>query len=88
MSGCLFPHENEPIAQGAACRLEIYLVEPDQGPSIVVDGTIARSEQGFAAVNFSSIEPQSLYHLKNLIRYNSKDVETIEQEFNSRPGII
>ena len=87
MGGCLLKI-NEDLAIGGDCQLSIFLNEESMELAIRVKGTILRSENGYVAVKFTNIDPYSLFHLKNIIRYNSIDLDTIEQEILDNPGIL
>ena len=56
--------------------------------NVSIRGEIIRCQDGIVAVKFTGIDPDSLFHLQNIIRYNSADPDIIEQEIKERPGII
>jgi hypothetical protein len=52
-----------------------------------VEGRILRQGPEGTAVQFLAIDPQGLFHLRNLVRYNAADVERVEREIQRRPGL-
>lgn len=83
IGGCLVPLEIE-AAKGTPCRVRIPLSETH---SVDVKGEVVRAEDGIVAINFLAIDPDSLFHLQNIIRYNSPDTEAVEKEIEDHPGI-
>ena len=86
VGGCLLPVSAE-LPAGAPCTISIMLEGAAKELSVRIDGEIVRSVAEGVAVNFTRIEPDSLFHLQNIIRYNSPDADAIEQEINRHPGI-
>jgi hypothetical protein len=54
---------------------------------IEADGNIVRSEPSSLAVEFTRLDLDSYYHLRQLILNNTDDPEKAEQEFSSHWGI-
>jgi hypothetical protein len=86
VGGCLFPMQGE-IRAGAACELRLCLAGVSSDLQIKVQGEVVRMTDGAAAIKFTRIEPDSLYHLQNIVLYNAEDPITVEREMNTRPGI-
>lgn len=86
LGGCLLAACTT-IDPGASCRLQIFLGNPGQGPVIEIDGKICRSDAGAIAIQFTRIDPDSLFHLRNVIRYNSPDADIVDNEIRRHPGI-
>lgn len=87
VGGCLFETTaNLPV--GAACRLWIPLEPTDPKLGVEVFGEIIRCDQGTVSVHFTRIDPDSLFHLQNIIRYNAVDPELIDGEIKKHPGLI
>ncbi len=55
--------------------------------AVQIDGEIVRTTPEGLAVNFVRIDPESLFHLQNIVKYNSPDADVIESEINKHPGI-
>jgi hypothetical protein len=87
IGGCLLPIHAD-LKPDAPCSLNIQLGMPESEASIKVKGIIIRSKDGEVAVKFSGIDPDSLFHLQMLARYNSSDIEKVEDEIRKHPGII
>lgn len=64
----------------AACRAKIFLEGRSSELSIEVGGKIVRCSPEAVAVQFIRIDPDSLFHLQNVIRYNAPDPEVVEKE--------
>ena len=87
VGGCLLPITGE-LKSGTACHLKFILSGTSSELSIRVEGKIIRREPEAVAVKFTQIDPDSLFHLQNMIRYNSQDPEAVEQEILEHPGLL
>lgn len=87
VGGCLFEPVEE-IQTGAPCRLWLPLEPADPKLGVEVFGEISRCGGGTVSVRFTRIDPESLFHLQNIIRYNSVDPERIEEEIKEHPGLL
>lgn len=87
VGGCLLPITGE-FKPGTACHLKFMLSGASSELSIRVEGEIIRRKPGAVAVKFTQIDPDSLFHLQNIIRYNSQDPEAVEQEIHEHPGLL
>ncbi len=76
------------LKPGAVCSLRMVLGDAENGPEIRVGGEVIRSDGGTVALRFKEIDPESLAHLQNVVRYNAEDSEPIEQEIKEHPGIF
>ena len=47
-----------------------------------------RSDQEMTGIKFTGIDPDSLFHLHNILRYNAVDPDRVEQEIDEHPGLI
>ena len=86
VGGCMLPIDVA-LEPQTECRLIITLSGTTDGIAVNVDGEIIRSDQGSLAVKFTRIDPESLFHLQNIIRYNSPDADAIEEEIIKHPGL-
>lgn len=84
VGGCLLEIDCEHLLN-KECTFTILLSR--MAPGIEVFGEIVRAEKGELSVQFNRIEPEHLFHLQNVIRYNSPDPEKIEKEIQERPGL-
>ena len=87
VGGCLLPLEIQP-KKGIPCRLEIQLGDDRTDISVQVEGEVIRSGEGTVAVKFIRIDPDSLFHLQNIILYNAPNPEEVEKEIDQHPGIF
>lgn len=86
VGGALVPCELE-HEKGAECFLQIPIAGTTDNLRIEVRGKIMWSEDQESAIQFTSIDPDSLFHLQNIIKYNAENPEQIIKECTKRPGI-
>ena len=86
VGGCLLPIEAD-LEPETACLLKIVLSGTATELSIQVEGKIVRCKSGTIAVRFTKIEPDGLFHLQNIIRYNYPDTDKVEYELGKHPGL-
>jgi hypothetical protein len=87
IGGGFFPLDAD-FVSGSSCHVKIILNGTSSELSINVSGQILRSSSGSVAIQFTSIDPDSLYHLQNIIRYNASDPDSVENEIRRHPGLI
>ncbi len=87
VGGCFLPVAAN-VKVGASVSLSIALSDTDTDVYVRVEGEIIRSEPNGVAVKFTQIDPDSLFHLQNIIRYNAEDSEAINEEIKRHPGLI
>ncbi|MBU1566449.1 MAG: PilZ domain-containing protein [Proteobacteria bacterium] len=85
VGGCQLEIDDE-LPPGEPCTFSILL--PRMGPGVEVMGEVVRTGNGVASLKFTGIEPENLFHLQNIIRYNAEDPELIEEEIKEHPGLI
>jgi hypothetical protein len=78
----------EPLKEGTECSLLIILNPADRRVNVEVGGEVVRVKGNVAGIKFTSIEPEALLHLQNIIRYNASDPDRIEEEIDEHPGLI
>ena len=86
VGGCLLPIEVD-VDTGAKCRLKIFLSGTNSELFVQVAGKVIRCEPGAVAIKFTEIEPDSLFHLHNIVRFNFPDTDQVEQEIRDHPGL-
>lgn len=84
VGGCLLEIDGEQHLD-KECIFTILLSR--MAPGVEVVGKIVRAEKGELSVQFTRVEPENLFHLQNIIRYNSPDPDQIDQEIQARPGL-
>jgi hypothetical protein len=87
VGGGLFPIL-EIFQDGTECKVNIPLERETRSISVEVYGEIIRHTADLVTVKFTRIDPESLYHLQNIIRYNAPDSDKIEEEIKEHPGLI
>ena len=85
--GCLLPIKEE-LTAGTACQLKILMGGASSELSIRVDGEIVRSSGKGVAIKFTRIDPDSLLHLQNIVRYNAPYSENTDKEFQFKRGLF
>lgn len=87
IGGCFLP-AGEDLNVGTHCLIVILLSENGSDVNLQVEGVVVRCEADGVAIRFKQIDPDSLFHLKNIIRYNTIDSKSIENEINKHPGLL
>lgn len=72
---------------GTPCRVSIILQTAALRVVIKAGGQISRSGPGDLAVEFSDLDLDSYFHLRQLILLNTDDPERAEREFTTHWGI-
>lgn len=86
VGGCLLPLEPA-LSVGEAVRVVIVLTREPAPLEVEVEAEVVRHEDGMTALKFIRIDPDSLFHLRNIIRYNASDTDAVESEFDAHPGL-
>ncbi len=84
VGGCHFALESN-FSKGVVCVIHMFLAEGQI--TVEAEGEIAWTDGKTIGISFTSIAPEDLQHLKNIIRYNAPDSEKVEQEMKNNPGI-
>ncbi len=87
VGGCLFPASGD-FPLGTACKMVISLDGALGNPMVSVTGKIVRCYPERVGVRFTGIDPDSLFHLQNILRFNAADPDQIELEIDDHPGLI
>ncbi|MDF1593562.1 MAG: PilZ domain-containing protein [Desulfobacterales bacterium] len=86
MGGCRLPVTAD-FEVGTGCHVRILLNAAESEISVDIAGKIKRSTPGTVAVQFTRIDPDSLFHLRNIVRYNCPDADVVDREIRKHPGI-
>ena len=86
VGGCLLPIKSD-LIPGTDCRIIIRLEGTGADISVHIKGEIVRVDSRSVAVKFILIDPDSLFHLQNIIRYNAEDPDKVEDEISKHPGL-
>ena len=87
IGGCLLPVVAD-LEPGTVCQVKLVLSGTNTELSIRIKGEIQRSLPGGLAIKFTRIDPDSLFHLQNVVRYNSPDADEIDREILDHPGLV
>lgn len=88
VGGSLLPKTPE-LSNSSTCKIVIKLGDdPDSDLKIEASGDIVRFGEDNLAVKFTHIDPDSLFHLHNIIRYNAEDPDTVDDEIHNHPGLF
>ena len=87
VGGCLLPIKVD-LEPGTGCQIKIMMIGASSELSVRIEGEIIRCDTGEAAIKFTGVDPDSLLHLQNIIRYNSPDFEAVELEIHDHPGLV
>jgi hypothetical protein len=76
----------ERLPAGTECEVKLILVDGDV--EIKAMGTVLKDLPDGMVLQFSKLLGLDSYeHLRNLVVYNSRDVEQVESEFSSHAGL-
>ncbi len=86
IEGCLIPVDAD-LKLGTSCKITIFLSGVTPKLTIKADGEVIRLEEHYLAIKFIRVDPDSLFHLQNIVRYNSQNPEKVEWEILNHPEI-
>lgn len=73
----VYVNTDEALAIGSKCRVEIRLTGMTEDLILRMIGRIVRQEPDGLAVVFKTMDLDSYTHLKNIVRYNTSDPDSI-----------
>ncbi len=85
VGGCQIDVDGD-FAVGSTCDIDISLGA--EKTVVQIKGEIIRVINKEVSLRFTSISPESLHHLQNIIKYNAVDPEMIEEELLDHPGLV
>ncbi len=74
------------LRPGEPAKFTIFL--PRMGPGVEVFGEVVRTGNAEVSLKFTRVDPENLFHLQNIIRYNAEDPDLIDEEIKGHPGLI
>lgn len=83
----LFLIADADLAVGTKCDIVMLVGEPGSQLTIEVKGKVERAAGSGIAVEFTEMGLESYDHLQNLVLYNSRNTQQVEQEFKTHLGI-
>lgn len=87
IGGCLLPVQAD-LIPGTDCEVKIMMSGASSDLNLRITGKVLRFNDGVAAVQFVAIDPDSLFHLHNIVLYNAPEPEAVEQEIREHPGLV
>jgi len=69
--------EASTLAPGTECKVVLRLSDDVQ---ILIEARVVRNGANEVAVDFMSMEPESFFHLKRLVRFYADDPDEIDRE--------
>ncbi len=75
------------LPMGTECEIALLLNDDEAFSPLAVMGVVARVDDGGLAVEFTSIAPENLEHLHNMVVYNAPDAAEVEQEIEDSVGL-
>jgi len=82
----IFVYTSDTFSLETPCRVKIELSGSSSGCSFQMEGKVTRQEDDGFAIEFLSMEIDSLYHLRNLVMWNAPDPEAFMHECQEYPG--
>lgn len=84
----VYVHCDNPLPIGSDCQIAVFLGSRETPMRLEVKGKVARVDTDGMGMEITEIVGiESFEHLRNLVLYNSSDVDQVEQEFNEHIGI-
>ena len=77
----LFLKTPEKLPVGRVVKIELLFTGTSSQLSILLNGKILRHENIGMAIQFRDVDLDAFFHLKNLIKYNTDKIYTVEKEF-------
>ncbi len=87
VGGCLLPIKSD-LVPGTGCKILIRLEGTSDDIVIKITGEIVRVDSRSVAVKFTLTDTDSLFHLQNIIRYNSLNPDKVDDELSNHPGLF
>ncbi len=81
----LFAVTETKIPLGTPCQVIIRLGVAVENMTLTIDAAVAREEADGLGVEFLEMDPDTFFHLRNIVLYNAEDADAIETEFQ-KPG--
>jgi len=67
--------------KGDQCRLSLHLSGTSSDLALQMAGEVVRVEEDGVGLHFSEIDLDSFYHLKNIVYFNMRDPDRLQDEF-------
>jgi len=77
----IFLKTPEKLALKRVVKIELLFTGTSSEISILLDGKISRHENIGMGIEFKNMDIDAFYHLRNLISYNTDQMEKLKKEF-------
>jgi hypothetical protein len=77
----IFLKTPEKLALNRVVKIELLFTGTSSEISILLDGKISRHENIGMGIEFKNMDIDAFYHLRNLISYNTDQMEKLKKEF-------
>lgn len=82
----LFVETGSPFPLGAALDITLKLAGASSSLELAMKGKVTRVTPKGMAVEFTEIDMDSFFHLRNIIYYNSGDPSQVDEEVTGKPA--
>jgi hypothetical protein len=79
----IFLKAPEKLAVKRVVKIELLFTGTSSEISILLNGKISRHENIGMGIEFKNMDIDAFYHLRNLISYNTDQMEKLKEEFES-----
>jgi len=79
----IFLKTPEKLALKRVVKIELLFTGTSSQISILLDGKISRHENIGMGIEFKNMDIDAFYHLRNLISYNTDQMEKLKEEFEN-----
>ncbi|MBC8286800.1 MAG: PilZ domain-containing protein [Nitrospinae bacterium] len=87
MVGISLQHKGKVLPLGTLCDISVFLEGADPPIHVDMKGKVGRITDKDLCFEFLEVELESYEHLQNLVRYNSKDIDTVDREIDEHAGL-
>jgi len=79
--------ESAEVKSGSKCELRLSLGSPDEPVIVPIKGKLARTNEEGVAIEFEHTTIEGYWHFKNIMIYNSPEVDMLLEELEKHPGL-
>ena len=87
MVGISLQHQGTVLPVGTLCDISVFLEGAEPPIHVDMKGKVGRITDKDLCFEFLEVELESYEHLQNLVRYNSKDIDTVDREIDEHAGL-
>ena len=87
LSGVFIPCTGR-IPHGTSCEVRLFMAgRENEEMQLSLQGKVSRVDDSGIGMQFTGVPLDGLEHLRNLIRFNAADADTVESEFDEHLGL-